>query len=165
MVLRLNPELIDSLGLERQMAPLPAAQRAAVLGRGLLLCTGEVEEKPALVEETFHYFVQAIWDAVGLSKSDPRNRRFLLGLRGDADKQRLLTWLDAVPQGDASRVGADKVGIDAGSPVKRLNEIYSYYLPTNPGIYTLPPDKRLVPSADGSEYQLRANVSGESPRR
>lgn len=108
LVVRLNPELFQEKTRTWYLykptnystyltETLNDAQRIEAVDRGLFLCSGELDQSPISVLESFYLINQESTGSDVQDKADERNRPFFMALRGASDYNRFVNMLKANP--------------------------------------------------------------------
>ncbi len=93
-IIRMNPTFVLSQKLPQYFEVADTdTKRMEKLGRGVMICTGQREETPFLVPESFYYMTPDPFDGSELEISDHRNYPWAIGFRGPRDYTQFFNML------------------------------------------------------------------------
>lgn len=102
---------------------------ARTLSKGLLICDGEISKTPKTFVENYYIINQRMPYTIGVDPASDGSRPFFAVLRGDADMDRFMTYLEGSYTNPATGTAKD-VNTELAS--QKLRSIFSY-IPTYPG--------------------------------
>lgn len=144
-VLRVNPVVFKDRGGWFSQAvnwasqldkKLSAPDRAEIATKGLLICSGVVQEGPLKISESYYLVNQDTFFTHMQDSGDTRNRNFFVALRGPKEFQRFLTAVKGT-QSTAQGSGAD-TSLRA-EQVDTSIRLFQLGAPTYPGSVILRP--------------------------
>lgn len=134
-IVHLNPEVVKGSDFFGQLGWLNSEKAKAGLGRGLMVCSGEVESKRMDVHESYYYSTQHFTEGDMLDQSDLFNHPWLLALRGARD---FSTFVRLIRAQEFTMFAPFKRVVDKpGWALDQMVNAYKQVLPSFPGLYTL----------------------------
>lgn len=165
-ILKMTPEFIDSVGLvdfvrgsQYRFRGLTLQESFAALTRGVMICSGNIEDEETWFREAYYYFTQHFVEGDLLDSADPKNHPWLLTLRGLNDYRKFLSnFTDLKLNGDSQ---STPLGNPNGlitprevpyefqmgeRPIKALEAAYRATNLSSPGFYTVTEDSLNINS-------------------
>lgn len=155
-IIRLNPDYIAKLNLlERVKGNATLIEKSKLLTRGVMVCTGELERKPLVLQESLFYFTPDPGDSSVLDATDIKNYEWAVSFRGKRDYSAFVQLIKAkglkleessIFKADLKKLLAKALDIDVDqdpinhvSPsVQDVQKPTSGIVTTYPGVYTVP---------------------------
>lgn len=138
-ITQFNSEFVGAMGneLSIKLGLIDTSAHSNALTRGIMICSGVVDDKEIEVIENYYYVTQHFTAGDMLDKANLLNHVWLLGLRGTRDYNNFLRILKAKTK--------TKWGLTAKKtrdlyeyPLSHLNKVYQAVTPSFPGMYSVP---------------------------
>ncbi len=165
-ILKMTPQFVEEVGLldyiqraQYRYRGLTLQESLAAITRGVMICSGIIEDEETWFRESYYYFTQHFVEGDLLDSADPKNHPWLLTLRGLNDYRKFISnFRDLQPENQAAQtplgnphgmITARQVPTEFAMgerPIKALEKAYRATNLSSPGFYTVTEDSLNINS-------------------